>query len=110
MFEYASSFGKLIVGINTDSYLIQKSGRVLIPLVDRVYTIQSIKYVSQVVVFSEPNACDLLYKLQPSFFVKGPDYRGKNIPEEVVCNELNIKYLIRPGIYKYSTTELTKDL
>lgn len=108
LFEYASIFGDLTVGINTDDYVIKKSGKILIPLVDRVYTIKSLRFVNRVVVFPEPNACELIRRIQPNFFVKGSDYRGIDIPELEVCKEIDCKLLIAPHERKFSSSELLK--
>lgn len=106
LFEYCSKIGSLVVGINTDNYVIQKSGKVLIPLVDRIYMLKSIRYIDHVVTFGESNACELLRKINPHYFVKGPDYLNVPIPEQDTCSRLHIKYLVAPQAKKYSTTEL----
>lgn len=106
LFSYAANYGNLIVGINSDEYLIKKSGKIIIPLSDRIYLIESIKYVSKVEIFNEPTACELIQKLRPDYFIKGPDYKDKEIPESILCNQLGINYLIAPHTYNHSTSKL----
>jgi bifunctional ADP-heptose synthase (sugar kinase/adenylyltransferase) len=68
--------------------------------------IGSCKWVDNVVVFHEPTPCELIRILRPDFFIKGSDYKGKQIPEIAVCNELAINYKVCPNQYHYSTSKL----
>lgn len=106
MFEYASQFGDLIVGINTDDYIYKKHGIIKIPLKDRIYLLESIKYIKKVIPFSEETPCELIIKLQPDIFIKGPDYRNVEIPELKLCEELHIDFKICTGLKKYNSREL----
>ena len=106
LFEYCASLGSVIVGINSDMYVKNKSGKILIPLIDRIYTLKSIKYVDHVVVFNEEDASDLIRKIRPYYFVKGPDYIGKHIPEEQMCRETGTTYMVTGQTKKYNSSEL----
>jgi|SRR3990167_339807 len=108
LLEYCSSLGSVWVGINTDQYIINKSGEVIIPLVDRIYLLKSIRFVEHVVAFSEENASTLIAKIRPHIFVKGPDYKDKHIPEEDVCRLIGTKYIVAPQLKRYSSSELLK--
>jgi cytidyltransferase-like protein len=94
LFKYAFNLGNLIVGVNTDPYLIQKYGSKVIALNDRINVIQSIRYVSHVLPFEEDNCCEMLMKIKPDFYVKGPDYKGLLIPEIEICKKYQIKYIV----------------
>lgn len=106
LFEYCSKIGTLYVGINTDEYLLEKSKKVLVKLVDRIYLLNSIKFIDKVIPFSERDACSLIRKVIPDIFVKGSDYLNIDIPEKVCCEEMRIKYMICPLNKKYNTSNL----
>lgn len=99
---------KLIVGINSDEYIIKKYGKVKIPLEDRIYMIESCKYVDQVIVFSEEEPSALIERVRPTIFVKGSDYIGKDIPERKILKELKIPIYYSPHDRKYSASEMIK--
>jgi len=106
LFEYASNFGKVTVGINNDTYVKAKYGKLAIPLMDRAYVIKSCRFVDDVVVFEESEPSSLIKKLSPKYLVKGPDYRDVIIPETSICNELGVEILYRPGEKLLSSTAL----
>lgn len=99
---------KLIVGINSDEYIIKKYGEVKVSLADRIYMLESIKYVDGVIVFSEDTPCALIERLKPDVFIKGPDYKNVNIPEKEVCDRLNIEFHITDQTKIYNASELIK--
>lgn len=107
LFEFCSQFGKVIVGINADPYLWEKYGKEkTIPLIDRVYVLKSCKYVDEVIVFTEKEPSNLIGRIKPDLYVKGPDYINKNIPEKDILNKLNIKLVIQPTEKEYNSSEL----
>jgi len=108
LFEYCSKFGSLVVGINTDEYLLKKSNEIKIKLVDRIYLLNSIKYIDKVIPFKEETASELIEKVHPYMFVKGPDYRNIRIPEQDVCERLNIRFHIATQIKKYNSSDFLK--
>lgn len=82
LLEYASSFGNVRVGIDTDERVREKKGdsRPYNSLEDRVKFMNSIKYVDSVVTFSsdeELRSC--IVEWQPDVFVIGDDYIDKPI-------------------------------
>lgn len=94
LFKYASSLGNLIVAVNDDPYLLKKYGSKAITIDNRLSVIESIKYVSQTIVFSENNCCKLLELIKPNIYIKGPDYKDIEIPEYKTCLNYNIKYIV----------------
>lgn len=93
LFEFASKYGYLIVGTNSDRYVYAKYKRKSIKEEFRVKVLKSIKYVDEVIVFEEDNASNLLKKIKPNYYIKGPDYIGKEFPEQEVCNKLGINII-----------------
>jgi len=109
LFEFCSQFGKVVVGINADPYLWKKYGKdKTIPLLDRVYVLKSCKFVDEVIVFTEDEPTNLISKIKPDLYIKGPDYFGKEIPEKQVLDRLNIKYAVQPALKEYNSSELIK--
>jgi len=85
----AKSFGKkLIVGLNSDRS-VQKIkpqdkfgvNRPIIPETQRAEMLTQLKPVDGVIIFEESTASDLIYILQPDFYVKGGDYTLETLPE-----------------------------
>tara|TARA_R110001606_G_scaffold45770_4_gene118366 strand:+ start:11854 stop:12291 length:438 start_codon:yes stop_codon:yes gene_type:complete len=111
LLEFCSDFGKVVVGINSDKYLNSKYGKdKTITLADRVFVLKSCKYVDSVVAFSEDEPTNLIKKIKPDFYVKGPDYKNKVIPEDKILNLMGIKKIIQPNKKEYSSSELIKDV
>lgn len=108
LFEYCSTLGTVFVGINTDDYILKEHGTIFIPLEHRIYILNSIKYIDKVLTFSEKNACELIKRIKPDYFIKGPDYKDIIIPEQLTCNENNIIYKTSPQTKKYSASSLLK--
>lgn len=106
LLKFASSFGQVVVAINSDEYMYRKYGSGFTKAIDRIMILESCKYVSKVVVFSEENPRELIRKLKPDFIVKGPDYLNKDIPEAEVAKEMRIPIIYRPGDYSFSSSEL----
>lgn len=81
LFEFASRYGSLTVGLNTDPYLVGKYGDKAIPLLNRAYCVGSNRFVDRVVSFDEPDPSNLIRKLKPRYYIKGPDYVGQHLAE-----------------------------
>lgn len=93
LFEFASRYGYLIVGTNSDRYVYAKYKRKSIKEEFRVKVLKSIKYIDKVILFEEDNACNLLKEIKPNYYIKGPDYIGKEFPEQEVCDNLGINII-----------------
>lgn len=93
LLEYANRYGKVTVGLNADPYLIKKYGEYAVPLVSRTYVLQSNIYVDKVVVFTEENPSELIRRVQPEYYIKGPDYSLELLPEREVCEELGVQII-----------------
>lgn len=109
LLEFASQFGKVVVGINSDPYLWKKYGKEnTISLSQRVYVLESIKYVDKVLIFTEDNPGSLIEKIKPDFYVKGPDYKDKNIPEIFSIEKTKCKLIIQEIEKENSSSKLLK--
>lgn len=110
LFEFGRRFGRLTVGVNADPYLQKKYGDRAIPLVNRVYLLRHIDFVDEVVAFPEEDPSKLIRKLRPKFFVRGPDYRGIELPEQHALHEVGARLMIRPGDKGLSAGEMVEQL
>ena len=100
----AKSHGeKLIVALNSDSWLEKKKGKFFMPFHERKSIVEAIKYVDEVISFDDDdkgsciNALEAIKKSYPEeeiYFANGGDRDGKNIPEMSV---LDIKFLFSIG-------------
>lgn len=89
----ARSLGdKLVVGLNSDAWLVRKKGQAFMPFEHRAAVLSAIKYVDEVMAFDDGDgsACKLLEELKTSYsyaeiiFANGGDRTATNIPETAV--------------------------
>ena len=103
-FKSAKSHGdKLIVALNSDSWLEKKKGKFFMPFNERKAIVESIKFVDKVVSFDDDskgsciNALEEIKNLYPDdeiYFANGGDRDKKNIPEMSVSG---INFLFSVG-------------
>jgi len=117
-FEDAKSYGdKLIVALNSDSWLEKKKGKFFMPFSERKSIIESLKYVDEVIDFDddEIGSCIFglekvkeLYKGEEIFFANGGDRDKENIPEMSV-EGVNFIFGIGGDDKKNSSSWILKD-
>ena len=108
LFRYAKAQGDyLIVGLDKDSRISESKGvsRPINKLEDRVFVLQSIKYIDEVVSFGSDTVLEEQIKLaSPDIMVVGDDWKNKKIiGGHLVDNKLYFKRLIG-----YSTTDILR--
>lgn len=82
----------LVVGVNTDAWLVRKKGRAFMPAADRVAVIESLQFVNHCILFGDNddtaveaiNNVKLLYPNDHIIFANGGDRTKDNIPEMCV--------------------------
>jgi cytidyltransferase-like protein len=94
LLEFASRFGKVVVGINGNEYNVKKNGTATVPLINRVYVLTCNKFVHEVVVFHEDHPGALIKRLGPDFYVKGPDYFNEKLSEQQAIDDTEAILLI----------------
>ena len=108
LFRYAKSIGdELVVGIDTDAKvkLDKGSDRPINNLQDRIYMLQSIKYIDKVVPFdSTRELSDTIRWYKPNIMVIGSDWKGKIVIGEMFADKL--VYFER--VKGYSTTKILR--
>ena len=106
LFRYAKSLGdKLLVGIDTDEKIKTDKGpaRPFNCLEDRVYLLESIKYIDEVQVFGSKEGLEsLISSYKPDILVVGSDWRGKEVVGQQYAK--TVKFFDR--LEKYSTTKI----
>lgn len=104
-FEAAKALGdKLVVGVNSDDWLVRKKGRAFMPWYERSRIIQKLDMVDYVIEFNDDdntakNAIKLARQTFPNFeilFANGGDRTDKNIPEMDI-NDPNVKFVFGVG-------------
>ena len=91
----------VIVGVNSDDWLMRKKGYIFMPFEERLEIIQNLKGVDKACGFNDDDdtAKDLILNHLPSsvyaavYFGNGGDRVHGNVPEEELCQELGIKML-----------------
>ena len=104
MFRYAKSLGdELVVGVDTDEKVKLDKGkdRPINNLQDRIYMLQSIKYIDRVIPFdSTEDLRKTIRWYQPDLMVIGSDWKGK----DVIGREFSDKLVFFDRVGDYSTT------
>ena len=103
LLKYCKELGHVIVGLNSDASVKRLKGdaRPYFNEEDRLYALQSCRYVDEVIIFHEDTPYNLMKSLSPDIIVKGGDY----IKEEVVGYDL-AEVKIFNFVEGYSTTKI----
>ena len=106
LFKYAKSLGgELVVGVDTDEKVKKDKSedRPINNLQDRIYMLQSIKYIDQVISFdSTEDLRKTIRWYKPDIMVIGSDWKGK----DVIGQEFADKLIFFDRIEGYSTTKI----
>ncbi len=91
LLEYCSTLGEVVVGLNSDASVKRLKGddRPINDQDSRRTILESLKFVSQVLIFEEDTPYKLISELKPDLIVKGGDYNstdvvGGNIAEVLI--------------------------
>ena len=92
----------LMVSITSDRFVSSRkgSGRPIFPQQLRAYSVASLSCVDYVVITDYERAIPILEQLQPSYYIKGPDFMGKTTPGITAEREAIAKV---GGEIKYTT-------
>ena len=105
MFKAAKQFpAAVIVGLNSDEWLIRKKGQPFMDWGERKEILKSVSYIDDVLRFDDKDdsACHLIQKVE-SLYENAPEYKlcfgnggdrtNENAPEVNYCNKNGIKLL-----------------
>lgn len=107
LLEYASQFGKVRVGIDTDERvkILKGENRPINNILDRIEFMKSIKYIDSVVSFSSNEELENeIKKWESDIIVIGSDYKDKN----VIGSNIVKKVVLFDRIGDHSTTNIIK--
>jgi D-beta-D-heptose 7-phosphate kinase/D-beta-D-heptose 1-phosphate adenosyltransferase len=93
MINAAARYGKVIVFLNSDAWLIRKKGSTFMPFDERKEILMNIKNVHNVFAVddSDGTVCSAIKKYKPEYFGNGGDRTKENTPEQDVCEELGVE-------------------
>jgi len=108
LFRYAKSLGdELVVGIDSDEKVKLDKGkdRPINSLQDRMYMLQSIKYIDKVISFDSTKELEKTIKwYRPNIMVIGSDWKDK----DVIGSFFTDKLVFFDRIEGYSTSKILK--
>ena len=106
MFRYAKSLGdELLVGVDTDKKVKLDKGndRPINNLQDRMFMLQSIKYIDKVIPFDSTDELnDTIKWYKPDIMVIGSDWKDKKVIGKIFANKL----IFFDRIGNYSTSQI----
>ena len=99
MMQEASKFGKVVVIVNSDDWLMRKKGYIFMPFEERCEIIRGFAGVHATthVEDADNTVCEALRRLKPDYFGNGGDRKTDNTPEMKVCTELGINLVWNVG-------------
>lgn len=95
MLQEAAKWGKVIVALNSDDWLIRKKGYAFMTWSERAQIIREMSSVDSVVNFRDLDgtACHAINLYKPNAFANGGDRKKENTPEMNLCELLGIQML-----------------
>jgi len=95
MIQEASKFGKVIVIVNSDDWLMRKKGYIFMPFSERCEILEGFSATGETthVDDSDNTVCEALRRIKPDYFANGGDRKTNNTPEMDVCEKLGIEML-----------------
>lgn len=108
LLEFASQFGEIRVGIDTDERVKQFKGelRPINCIKDRIYFMNSIKYVNSSVSFStDEELCDRIKEWNADIIIVGNEYKDK----KVIGSNLVKEVIFFDKIDGYSSTKIIEN-
>lgn len=114
LLKEAKTYGDcLIVGLNSDEWLVRKKGKNFLPYDERASILSNLKPVDWVMSFDDfdNTACDCIKQVQDAFpkaeiiFANGGDRGSKNVPEMEQCDFYNVRFVFGiGGAYKKNSS------
>lgn len=105
----------LIVSVTEDKFVSKGPGRPAFNQLQRMEALSNLRSIDYVVLSNEPSAINILKKIRPDFYFKGPDYKqlGKDITKKIFNEKKEVeKYggrLVITKSKKYSSSNLIND-
>src|SRR6056297_1455030 len=109
----AASLGdKLVLAVNSDSSVKNLKGgsRPFVPEAERLEMLAALEMIDYLILFSEIDARALLEEIKPQLYVKGGDYRIKDLPEAETVYNYGGKIILISEVKGKSTTNIIKKI
>ena len=95
LFKAASNYGKVIVALNSDAWVLRNKGHLLFDFETRKSLLEECTYVSKVISMDDDDndACSALLEVRPTYFGNGGSATSTSLPkmELQVCGYLGIE-------------------
>jgi cytidyltransferase-like protein len=87
LLEDAARYGRVIVALNSDEWLLKKKGYYFMPFDVRQKVLLAITYVHDVIAVDDfdGTVCDALREIKPDIFANGGDRRYADLSEDAYC-------------------------
>lgn len=110
LINWASTYGRVIVILNSDAWLKRKKGFVFMPFEERKEIISNISNVWKVVSVddSDGTVCEALERIKPDYFANGGDRNKPNPTEDMICRKYEIKQIFS-GDKVQSSSKLVRE-
>lgn len=94
LLRFCHARGRVVVGLNSDASVKRLKGdkRPIFSQEDRKYTLESLRWVDQVVIFDEDTPYNLIKRLSPNQIVKGGDYKVEEVAGHDICEVVLFPY------------------
>jgi len=100
LIENAAEYGDVLVIINSDEWLMRKKGYVFMPLRERIIimsALQDVRFVFPITICAgsdkDDTAIAAIREFKPDYFANGGDRTKENVPEQAICDELEVEML-----------------
>ena len=113
LLSFAKSLGDiLIVGLNSDTSvkLLKGNNRPINRQEQRLFMLEALKYVDNVVIFDEINARALIEFICPNIFVLGSEYKNKIISENYSAELCGCRIIYYEKNINISTTQIIEKI
>ena len=111
LLEEAKKLGdRLIVGLNSDESATKIKRKPVNSQEDRKKVLEAIKYVDEVVIFSETNPLDLIENIKPNILLKGGDYVRETVIGHDLVESYGGKIVIISTLEGNSTTKTIRKI
>ena len=94
LLKFCKSFGKVIVGINSDraTKLLKGEHRPIYNEQDRKKILEAIRYVDEVVIFDDTETVDIINEIKPDIVVKGGEWTAEQVRQrDSIPDEIDVK-------------------
>ena len=99
-------YGRVVVALNSDQWLINKKGYVFMPWEERSEVLLALKFVFKVMAVDDANGsvAEAILRMEPAYFANGGDRKEPNLHEAAACKRVGCKQLFGIGGLKIQSS------